>query len=212
MKNTKLNLNAVCVYDVKRGKHIFKIMTRDSNSSLPLYDQVANFFGYENINEGLPSMSIVQFTPLVNEQPPEGSWADMGEFYWTMLLQYSERLSVEFNLDNSDIGFYLVDDKFTFNRVESNHIKELEKEPLMDDDNSLFEENKPVIEKVIRKSINKMDSDNLVDWRLRDSMKAKLRIHVRRSLMKADFDMNKVLKQSSIEFTELVEDMIAEKH
>ena len=104
---------AVCVFDIKRNIHRFKIIPNPKNLSSPEMEDVISHFGYEGkIDEqrSLP-FKVTRFTPVINGQAPQGDWTAMGWLYWEALLYFSKQFTVEYDPNDSDPDFCLVDDK-----------------------------------------------------------------------------------------------------
>ncbi|MDF4421580.1 hypothetical protein [Vibrio parahaemolyticus] len=99
----------VCVYDIDRRVHRYKILSTTSKSESPRMDEIMPLFDYSNNSP----FKVIRFEKLTTDRDPELTYEEMDWLLWEALTQDSERYTVEFDSNDAETSFYLVDDHNT---------------------------------------------------------------------------------------------------
>lgn len=94
----------VCVYDIDRRVHRYKIISTTSTLCSPQMDDILSTFGYKHNSP----FKVIRFDKITSEH--SGNFDEMGDVMWEAIMQDSERFTVEFDSNDEDTGHYLVDD------------------------------------------------------------------------------------------------------
>lgn len=150
---------AVCIYDIERQVHRYKVISSDNDSS-PSLNIIMPAFGYFNSSR----FKVIRFVKVTSNKMPELCFDDMGTELWSAILNNSDKFTVEFDSNHEATKFTLVDDALRFSNVNrtTGDLK--------------------LIADIIHTEVQAFKDKNIVDWEIREPLLAELRIKIRRKI------------------------------